>query len=504
KKMSSSDRDPKPDVFSSLVAEGGWLHQKGQNRKALDSFTKALALNPDDKNCYVGRSGCYLKMVQYVKAFQEAEASLTVDPTFHEGIHMKAEALYYMAEFEFALVFYRRGQKLHPLSHEFRLGIHKAQEAIENSIGSPSSGQLKNEGDLSFFREDEKVTPPFSAIQDLTKEEKQQTPKTPKKEKVKKQILGELYDDRKFLESLMKDEDLMKLQMKDGEQLGDSIQSCISRLDICVDFWLQENPSCVQEKNQKVPQQKPSKPRHSAPSEHAQFLMKSLSDIDAGKTDFCLKKAEDVMKIVQRCSEKEVPDKKQIMGSLHSCMGKAWFDLGDMDKALEHHQRDLEVAEQEIFLTNSKLPEPMSRALENMSRVYTETGQFELAVDCWQKKVPLVRGALEKTWLFHELGCCHVMLDRLEEARDFGLQSAAAAAEAADENWQIHANVLVGLSESKLGNFESGISYFERALTHAQRQKDDAAINAVQKVPLCRHEPHFAAFLAPFKDIYKC
>lgn len=41
-----------------------------------------------------------------------------------------------MGNFEFALVFYQRGQKLRPQSQEFRLGIQKAQEAIENSVGS--------------------------------------------------------------------------------------------------------------------------------------------------------------------------------------------------------------------------------------------------------------------------------------------------------------------------------------------------------------------------------
>lgn len=41
-----------------------------------------------------------------------------------------------MGEFEFALVFYHRGQKLRPQIQEFRLGIQRAQEAIENSVGS--------------------------------------------------------------------------------------------------------------------------------------------------------------------------------------------------------------------------------------------------------------------------------------------------------------------------------------------------------------------------------
>ena len=41
-----------------------------------------------------------------------------------------------MGDFETALMFYHRGNKLRPELQDFRLGIQKAQEAIENSVGS--------------------------------------------------------------------------------------------------------------------------------------------------------------------------------------------------------------------------------------------------------------------------------------------------------------------------------------------------------------------------------
>ena len=53
-----------------------------------------------------------------------------------QGLYQKAEALYQMGNFEHALVYYHRGNKIRQDKHEFVLGIHKAQEAIENSIGS--------------------------------------------------------------------------------------------------------------------------------------------------------------------------------------------------------------------------------------------------------------------------------------------------------------------------------------------------------------------------------
>jgi len=52
-----------------------------------------------------------------------------------QGLLMKAEAYYQMMQFEYALMFYHRGNKIRPEVQAFRLGIQKSREAIENSIG---------------------------------------------------------------------------------------------------------------------------------------------------------------------------------------------------------------------------------------------------------------------------------------------------------------------------------------------------------------------------------
>lgn len=54
------------------------------------------------------------------------------------GILQKAEALYHLGDFEHALMYYHRGLRIRPEMQEFRLGVQKSQEAIENTIGSKS------------------------------------------------------------------------------------------------------------------------------------------------------------------------------------------------------------------------------------------------------------------------------------------------------------------------------------------------------------------------------
>lgn len=54
---------------------------------------------------------------------------------FHTAIYQKAEALYHLGDFEHSLVFYHRGLHVRPELEQFRLGVQKAREAIENAIG---------------------------------------------------------------------------------------------------------------------------------------------------------------------------------------------------------------------------------------------------------------------------------------------------------------------------------------------------------------------------------
>ncbi|XP_045065599.1 outer dynein arm-docking complex subunit 4 isoform X2 [Coregonus clupeaformis] len=394
------------------------------------------------------------------------------DKELFKGLIQKAEALYTMGDFEFALVFYHGGHKLWPELQEFRLGIQKVQEAIDNSVGSPSSVKLENKGDLSFFHKADEVTKgwPKGLIHPLRREMRQQNKKTAK------QLLGELYSDKEYLEKLLKDEDLVKGKMRAGERLQDLILNCFIYLDTRTEFWRQQKPIYARERDRKLMQQRWNKTRQNPPSDPTRFVLKSLEEIDAGNAESSLKKAREVLKLIQCWSEEVVPNKKEVLGNLHSCIGNALIDLGEMDKALDSHQKDLDLARQ------CKLPEAKSRALDNVGRVYARIGKFPQAIDAWEEKIPLACGGLERTWLFHEIGRCYLELKRHTEARDYGVRSLAVADEIADEKWQRNACVLVAQSEMKLCNFKSSVAHFERALDRAKVLQDDPARDAIQKV----------------------
>ncbi|XP_047701579.1 outer dynein arm-docking complex subunit 4 [Prionailurus viverrinus] len=480
--MSDPEADTLRSTFPSYMAEGERLYLCGEFSKAAQSFSNALHLQNGDKNCLVARSKCFLKMGELEKSLQDAEASLQGDPTFCKGILQKAETLYTMGDFEFALVFYHRGYKLRP-DREFKVGIQKAQEAINNSVGSPSSIKLKNKGDVSFLskqaesmKAQQKPHPMRHLVHHHPKIESKRKGSL-KSEKIVRQLLGELYVDKEYLEKLLLDEDLIKGTIKHGLTVEDLIMTGINYLDTRSNFWRQQKPIYARERDRKLMQEKWLRDRKRQPSQTARYILKSLEDIDmllsSGNAEGSLQKAEKVLKKVLEWNKEEVPNKDELLGNLYSCIGNAQIELGQMVAALQSHRKDLEIAKEH------DLPDAKSRALDNIGRVFARVGKFQEAIDTWEEKIPLAKTTLEKTWLFHEIGRCYLELDQAWQAQHYGEKSQQCAEEEGDIEWQLNASVLVAQAQVKLRDFESAVSNFEKALERAKLVHNNEAQQAI-------------------------
>ena len=81
-------------------------------------------------------------------------------------------------------------------------------------------------------------------------------------------------------------------------------------------------------------------------------------------------------------------------------------------------------------------------------------GEYTKAIDAWMEKLPLSKSVLESTWLYHEIGRCHLELKYYQDAKEFGQKSLAAAEQADDKVWQLNATVLEAQAEGKLSKCE--------------------------------------------------
>uniref|UniRef100_A0A8C7B875 Outer dynein arm-docking complex subunit 4 n=1 Tax=Neovison vison TaxID=452646 RepID=A0A8C7B875_NEOVI len=377
--MSDPEADSLRSTFPSYMAEGERLYLCGEFSKAAHSFSNALHLQNGDKNGLVARSKCFLKMGELEKSLKDAEASLQGDPTFCKGILQKAETLYTMGDFEFALVFYHRGYKLRP-DREFKVGIQKAQEAINNSVGSPSSVKLENKGDLSFLSKQAEVRALVlmsyrsQGSAHMLLPTGDPTIGIPRQEEAAPSDAGSSH----FLLTPFFP-DLIKGTIKHGLTVEDLIMTGINYLDTRSNFWRQQKPIYARERDRKLMQEKWLRDRKRRPSQTAHYILKSLEDIDmlltSGSADGSLQKAEKVLKKVLEWNKEEVPNKDELVGNLYSCIGNAQIELGQMVAALQSHRKDLEIAKQ------YDLPDAKSRALDNIGRVFARVGKFQQAID---------------------------------------------------------------------------------------------------------------------------
>ncbi|NXP64031.1 TTC25 protein, partial [Chloropsis cyanopogon] len=463
--------------FGNLMSEGTALSRRGQHDKALGCFNDALKLRAGDKHCLITRSKCFLKLGDTENSLKDAEASLQIDNAFTEGLYRKAEALYTMGDFEFALVFYHRGRRLRPDLHKFQLGINKAEEAIINCIGDPSSLKLESTKELGFVSRQAESKKDNQKQQNKPKDQKDQKQTKKLSPKTEQQLLGQLYADKAYLEKLLKDEDLMQSSTRQGTKVVDLVLGGISYLNRRRDFWQQQKPIYARVHERKVLRQGRMQDKKEKPSDISRSIAKNMEDIELllarGSAEESCRKAERMLKKIEAWSENEVPNKNELIGNLHNCIGNAQLAMGQMEAALHSHKMDLDCARQHA------LTDAVSRALDNIGHVYARIGKFQQAIDTWEEKIPLAQSSLEKAWLFHEIGRCYLELDKAEVAQDYGQMSLQAADEEGDVEWQLHATVLVAQAQVKLKDYRSAIMNFEKALEKAKLLPSEAAQNGI-------------------------
>ncbi|XP_028981998.1 V-type proton ATPase catalytic subunit A [Diachasma alloeum] len=137
-KALQTPEEAEPGAFLALAARE---MRSGDVNIAINCIHKALEMSPNDKNALLARSKCYLLLGEPQKALEDAEAALNEkvkDPGNARAMYYKAEALYHLGDFELSLVYYYRGMRIRPEFDQFRLGVQKAKEAIQNILGDNS------------------------------------------------------------------------------------------------------------------------------------------------------------------------------------------------------------------------------------------------------------------------------------------------------------------------------------------------------------------------------
>eukprot|EP00038_Savillea_parva_P007866 m.173021 g.173021 ORF g.173021 m.173021 type:complete len:531 (+) comp13627_c0_seq1:49-1641(+) len=476
--------DPETDLvkYSNCFHDGEKLAQHGLYPKAIQRYTQALEavtnanglLTIDEaKHCLTSRAKCYLAMSDHKNAYLDAERSLEDDPNFVKGIHMKAEALYMKGEFEYALMYFHRGNKMRPELSEFSRGISKSTEAIENSVGSPEDITLEKKGDLTLFTTLPTLPSETTKTQPKKKADSRKAPPTvaPQSERSVKALLGELYADRRYIEELLEDPTFVtnSATTEEAEPLRDLIASEKDYLEKRTEFWRQQKPIYAI-KNERARNLGMTTTRTLPGSATGNEINGDLTreDIWRGQEEveylIVEKNTEEALAAARelrgRIDDSTVPSRTHYLAMMSSLVGNALFDLKEYAQALTEYERVLENA---TLVSN---PELTTLALTNMGRCHAAVGNFASAVDAWSKVANV--DAKVQVWLFHEIGRCHLQLyrdtqntDHLTQAMIQAQSCHRAGSEQGDRRWEMAAKILQAEVAKERGEYAKAAELFD-------------------------------------------
>ncbi|KAJ3028067.1 UNVERIFIED_CONTAM: Tetratricopeptide repeat protein 25 [Siphonaria sp. JEL0065] len=417
--------------FQSLFAEGDILAKQGDFKKAVIAYTKALGMKLGDKNCLVARSKCYLQLGDSENALEDANMALKGDALFFKGVFQKAEALYARGDFEMALVFYHRGSRLRPELDEFRLGIQKAREAIDNSIGNPKDYKFQAPPGTKISADGKIIlaaashhpggTKPAITLQSSNKQKDVSIVSG----KSAKQLLGEIYQDREYLENFLLDKDF---EHNPNQGVMNLVSGCLRYLDTRTDFWRQQKPiyarrkehsrvivRAISARNRALIEEK-GKEHREREARAVQDLnnpkagggVKSkLSDAESQRNRFTAETEKYVtasMNVVSRSIEKKdyqralqaakslltrltdihnLPNREKAISDVTSMIGNIYMDVGQLPQAMQFYRKDLSQCK------TKHLPECLTRALGNMGRISVKLRRFDDAILFFEQKLAL-------------------------------------------------------------------------------------------------------------------
>jgi tetratricopeptide (TPR) repeat protein len=306
---------------------------------------------------------------------------------------------------------------------------------------------------------------------------------TEAEEKKMKELLEQLYTDKQYLEKLLDETEKVNATSKTSDDIIELSTECLDYLDTRATFWQQKEPTYSKERNRKLQESTRDKTetlvkRGDNKGDATSWIMKNLQQIDddqmVGKYEESLRRAEKVLKRTEQFNDQELPRRFELEAHLHSYIGNAHLELGHLNEALKHHQKDYNIAKQH------NLPEASARAIDNIGRVFIRQHKYKQAIQLFDERLPTVSHPLEKTWLFHEIGRCYLELGNASKALEFGEQSMEAATDACDHTWQLNASVLLAQANVKLRQYEEAVDCFERALDLAKCADDPEAISAIE------------------------
>ncbi|KAJ3599934.1 hypothetical protein NHX12_033888 [Muraenolepis orangiensis] len=106
---------------------------------AVEFYSKAITLNPQNAVYYSNRAAANSKLGNYTGAVQDCELAIGIDPTYSKAYGRMGLALVSLNKHTAAVSFYQKALELDPDNESYRTNLKIAQQKMESPL-SPTAG----------------------------------------------------------------------------------------------------------------------------------------------------------------------------------------------------------------------------------------------------------------------------------------------------------------------------------------------------------------------------
>ncbi|CAG5862826.1 unnamed protein product [Menidia menidia] len=126
-------------TLTELFCPSGNDQMKVENfAAAVEFYSKAIALNPQNAVYYCNRAAAYSKLGNYAGAVQDCELAIGIDPNYSKAYGRMGLALASLNKHTEAVSYYKKALELDPDNDTYKTNLKIAEEKMETS--SPTAG----------------------------------------------------------------------------------------------------------------------------------------------------------------------------------------------------------------------------------------------------------------------------------------------------------------------------------------------------------------------------
>ncbi|CAF1042342.1 unnamed protein product [Adineta steineri] len=471
----SRSRHVPKSILNSITTTsiGRFYEKRHQLYGALDQYSKALSSNPDDTATYIDRSRVFLKMGSINKAQEDTDLALNLigdtqqnsNLLFYYVCLQKAEVLYADGEFELALLYFHRANKIKPAQQTCLEGIRKATEILECTICNPNIHLTITSNLINIKPKQLNKTNLLNRLPIRKQLPSIEKPLTEYTDNEANRLLVEVAKDRKLLIDLYTDKqpstgftglNKAKIEAYRAISIVEAQLKFFDKAECVHNDQLvnRENLICTSKMDRTtlvrmVEEELMYLHKLSSKEKNMEILYRSMKIIN------CLQSSDNRNNSLD-------PRIRLMLAEAYRLVGQSYNDIKLFDQSLENYKQAYDI------LLPLKEQSCLYRATFDIARSLMLTNKYSEAIELFLEMFNKSTSNNERSFVYQYLSSCSLNMNNYDQAKQYAYEALDYATISNEELLIIEANILLGKIYFQLKDFQHAEEY----IIYAQNLKD--------------------------------